>query len=207
MRPPGGPAVTPLKAILYVDSDAEARLLMRDLLAPNTVDVVETEAQARKQVRTRSYDLYVIAGGTPATPALELCQWLQRIDGRTPIVFCSTNATTRYQQAAIAAGAVRCLVKPLDPSVLRSTLGLLLKLAELESARAMAIEQRAIQQQLLHRSRDARRMVANARVKLQQAEACMMRAKAYRAFRAAGGNRANFERLWPGVLEEVQRSL
>ena len=31
----------------------------------------------------------------------------------------------------------------------------------------------------------------------QLANECMMRAKAYRAFRSAGGNRANFERLWP----------
>jgi DNA-binding NtrC family response regulator len=195
-----------LKTILYVDSDAEARLLMRELLAPNLVDVLETEAQARAQVRRRHYDLYIVAGGSTAAPALELCRWLQRIDGRTPIVFCSTNATARYQQAAIAAGAVRCLVKPLDPTMLRSTMGLLLKLAELESARALAMEQRAIHDHLLERSRQAEHAAAKARQQAQHAAECMLRAKAYRSFRAAGGNRANFERLWPELYKEVQRS-
>jgi DNA-binding response OmpR family regulator len=198
--------VAALKRILYVDGDAEARLLMRDLLLPHTVDLVGTDAEAKITVRQHSYDLYILAGGGPASSAIALCEWLQRTDGRTPIVFCSSNATPRYQQAAIAAGAVRFLVKPLEPALLRSTLSLLLKLAELESARAMASEEQAIHEALIERSLELQRSAAGAREKAQHARDCMLRAKAYRAFREAGGNRANFERMWPAAIEKAQGS-
>jgi DNA-binding response OmpR family regulator len=177
---------------------------MQELLSLYEVDVAATEAEACEYVRRRSFDLYVVAGGAQAAPALAFCEWLQRVDGRTPIVFCSSNASARYQQAAIAAGAVRCLVKPLEPAMLRSTVALLLKLAELESTRAMAAEQRVIDEELVERSREARKAASEARVKANEAIQRMLRAKAYRAFRAAGGNRANFERMWPALRDEIE---
>lgn len=189
------------RRILYVDSDAQARLLMQDLLAPHELDVVATEADARAIVRRHAYDLYVISGGSPASSGLELCAWLHRIDARTPIVFCSSNGTARFQQAAIEAGAVRYLVKPLDPTLLRSTLGLLLKLAELESRRAMAAAQHAIQEELVAKAQRAQ-LASHARETADAARERALRAKAYRAFREAGGNRANFERLWESALAE-----
>jgi DNA-binding response OmpR family regulator len=195
--------VASARRILYVDSDAEARLLMQDLLAPHELDVVATEADARAIVRRHAYDLYVISGGSPASSGLELCAWLHRIDPRTPIVFCSSNGTARFQQAVIAAGAVRYLVKPLDPSLLRSTLGLLLKLAELESRRAMAAEQQAIHDSLVDQAQRAKLASAQAREKADAARSSMLRAKAYRAFREAGGNRANFERMWETALAQA----
>ena len=190
------------RRILYVDDDAQARLLMQDLLAPHELDVVATEADARAIVRRHAYDLYVISGGSPASSGLELCAWLHRIDARTPIVFCSSNGTARFQQAAIEAGAVRYLVKPLDPTLLRSTLGLLLKLAELESRRAMAAAQHAIQEELMAKAQRAK-LASQARETADAARERAMRAKAYRAFREAGGNRANFERLWESALAEA----
>lgn len=191
------------RRILYVDSDAEAQLIMRELVTPHELDVVATEADARAIVRQNAYDIYVISGGSPASSGLELCAWLQRIDGRTPIVFCSSNGTARFQQAAIAAGALRYLVKPVDPALLRSTLGLLLKLAELESARAMAIGQQAIREDL-EQARRAALASSVARDQVPASRDAILRAKAYRAFREAGGNRANFERMWQTLLDETQ---
>lgn len=175
---------------------------MTDLLASHVLDIAATDAEARVLARRNSYDLYVISGG-PDTAGLELCAWLQRVDGRTPIVFCSSNATLKYQQAAISAGAVRFLVKPLDPTLLRSTVNLLLKLAELETARAKAAEEKAIMEQLEERSRCAGAAAAAAGGR--DAQERMLRAKAYRAFREAGGNRANFERLWPATAEQLRQ--
>ncbi|MGZ8212795.1 MAG: response regulator, partial [Burkholderiales bacterium] len=116
-----------LKRILYVDADREARLLMQDLLSPHAIDLAATDEEAHALARHNSYDLYVVSGGGPDSTAIALVEWLQRVDGRTPIVFCSSNGTTRFQQAAVAAGAVRYFVKPLDSTLLRSTLTLLLK--------------------------------------------------------------------------------
>ena len=191
------------RRILYVDSDAEAQLIMRELVTPHELDVVATEADARAIVRQNAYDIYVISGGSPPSSGLELCAWLQRIDGRTPIVFCSSNGTARFQQAAIAAGTLRYLVKPVDPALLRSTLGLLLKLAELESARAMAIGQQAIREDL-EQARRAALASSAARDQVPASRDAILRAKAYRAFREAGGNRANFERMWQTLLDETQ---
>jgi DNA-binding response OmpR family regulator len=189
-----------VKRILYVDADREARLLMQDLLSPHAIDVAATNEEAHALARRHSYDLYVVSGGRPDSTSIELVAWLQRVDGRTPIVFCSSNGTARYQQAAVAAGAVRYFVKPLDPTLLRSTLTLLLKLAELESARAMANVQKTIQHELVESSPEAR---AAARAKAHHASESVLRAKAYRAFREAGGNRANFERLWPAAIDKI----
>ena len=184
-----------LKRILYVDADREARLLMRDLLAPHAVDVAASDDEAHTLARTRSYDLYVVSGGGPSSTSVALVSWLQRVDGRTPIVFCSSNASARYQESAIAAGAVRYFVKPLEPIVLRSTLTLLLKLAEFESTRAIAVAQKVLGHDLTLREPASGEPIA--RSKAREAEECMLRARAYRVFRVAGGNRANFERLWP----------
>jgi DNA-binding response OmpR family regulator len=176
---------------------------MQELLSMYEVAVAATEAETREYVHGRSFDLYIIAGGVQAAPALALCEWLLRVDGRTPIVFCSSNATARYQQAAIAAGALRCLVKPLEPAMLRSTVALLLKLAELESARALAAEQRAIHEELLERCREVQEAARGAQLKAREAVRLMLRVRAYRAFRAAGGNRSNFERMWPALRDEI----
>jgi DNA-binding response OmpR family regulator len=147
--------------------------------------------------RRHGYDVYILTGGGPASTGLQLCAWLHRIDSQTPIVFCSSNANPQHQKLAIEAGALRYLIKPVDPALLRSTLALLLQLAEIESRRAMTLEMRAIQEDLETRSRRARESAASVVDKAQLEVECMMRARAYRAFRNAGGNRANFERLWP----------
>jgi DNA-binding response OmpR family regulator len=187
------------RRILYVDMDAEARLLMRELLAPHQIDVAASDTEARILARRNGYDIYILAGGGPGSTGLALCAWLHRIDPRTPILFCSSDGQAQYQQRALAAGALRYQLKPIDPKLLRSTLGLLLKLAELESTRAFAAEQHAIGEELIERSRHACESAKSAREKAEIARACMLRAKAYRAFRNAGGNRANFERMWPAM--------
>lgn len=184
------------RRILYFDSDPEARLLMREVLASHQLDMTEDEDEARSLARGHSYDVYIVSGGGPGSPGLGLCAWLHRIDPPTPIVFCSSNGTTQYQQLAVAAGALRFQMKPLDTAMLRSSLGLLLKLAEIESNRALAAARHAVQNELTERSRRARETPRNPRSGSERAMECMLRVKAYRAFREAGGNRANFERLW-----------
>ena len=184
-----------VKRVLYVDSDTESCLLMRDLLAPHAVDVVASDADARRAARRDSYDVYIVTGGAPGSTGLALCAWLHRVDPRTPIVFCSSNGTAQYQKLALSAGALRYQVKPIDPPLLRSTMGLLLKLAELESTRALAAAQQATRE-LGEDVPQAREPADAAHENAQSRRECMLRAKAYRAFRDAGGNRANFERLW-----------
>jgi DNA-binding response OmpR family regulator len=192
---------TAKRRLLYVDADAEARLLMQDLLAPHEIDIVAADEEARVLARRVSYDVYVIAGG-PDGSGLALCEWLHRIDPRTPIVYCSSGGTAAHESRAVAAGALRYLVKPLDPNQLKSTLGLLLKLAEIESRRARVAEELAIQDELAARAERAREASRAARARAEESLECMLRVKAYRAFLDAGGNRANFERLWPTLSDK-----
>lgn len=190
------------RRILYVDADAEARLLMQDLLATYAIDVTGSDEEARVLARRNSYDVYLISGG-PDETALALCEWLHRIDASTPIIYCSSTGSAQHQGRAIAAGALRYHVKPLDPVLLRSTLGLLLKLADIESNRARIVEQMAIQDELTARAARAFTTTQNGQEKARQSLDSTLRIKAYRAFREAGGNRANFERLWQ-MLEDSE---
>ena len=192
------------RRILYVDPDREARRLMQALLPTENLDVVERDAEARFLARHHSYDVYILGAGSADSTALELCAWLHRIDPRTPIVFCSSNATPKHQQLALEAGALRFQLKPLDAAVLKSTLALLLKLGHMESQRAMAAAQQAIVDELLAHSKPACEPPPGATP--QQALECVLRVKAYRAFREAGGNRANFERLWPQAIDGAMAS-
>jgi DNA-binding response OmpR family regulator len=190
---------TATRRLLYVDADEEARLLMRDLLAPHDIDIVPNDEEARVLARRASYDVYIVSTA-PDGSGLALCEWLHRIDPRTPLIYCSSNASAQHQSRAIAAGALRCLVKPIDPSSLRSTLGLLLKLAEIESNRARVVEEMAIQDELTARASRAGETARAARARAEHSLDCTLRVKAYRAFIEAGGNRANFERMWPTVV-------
>jgi DNA-binding response OmpR family regulator len=197
---------TAMRRILYVDSDCEARILMQDLFSGHRLDVTASDDEARLLARQHSYDVYNIAGGAPGSTGLTLCAWLTRVDPRTPIMFCSSNGTAQHQRLAIAAGALRYQVKPIDPALLRTTLSLLLKVVEIETQRAKAAEEMAIQDELLRRSKRAFAIAASARSRAQQALDGTLRAKAYRAFRDAGGNRANFERMWPAVYGDASAS-
>jgi DNA-binding response OmpR family regulator len=183
------------RRLLYVDEDAEARLMMRELLAAYELDATGSDEEARVLARRRSYDVYIVTSGGPESAGLALCSWLHRIDPRTPIVYCSSNGTAQHEQRAIAAGALRYHVKPLDPNLLQSTLSLLLKLAEIESRRAWIAQELAIQDELAARSQPVVEAALSARSRAHAAVDSMLRIKAYRAFRDAGGNRANFERM------------
>jgi DNA-binding response OmpR family regulator len=187
---------TATRRILYVDADEEARLMMQALLAPYRLDATGSDEEARVLARRHSYDVYILTSGADAS-GLALCAWLHRIDPRTPIIYCSSNASAKHQGEALASGALRYHVKPLDPNLIKSTLGLLLKLADIESRRAQAAAELAVEEaraeQAAHEPRDTRAAGARAKHTLD----CQLRVKAYRAFRDAGGNRANFERFWP----------
>ena len=163
---------TAKRRLLYVDADAEARLLMQDLLAPHQIDIVATDEEARVLARRVSYDVYILASG-PDGSGLALCEWLRRIDPRTPIVCCSSGGSAAHESRAVAAGALRYLVKPLDPNLLKSTLGLLLKLAEIESRRASAAVELAIQEELAARAERAREAARAARARVD--EECTLR--------------------------------
>jgi hypothetical protein len=67
----------------------------------------------------------------------------------------------------------------------------------------MAAEQQAIHDSLVDQAQRAKLASAQAREKADAARSSMLRAKAYRAFREAGGNRANFERMWETALAQA----
>jgi hypothetical protein len=92
---------------------------------------------------------------------------------------------------------LRYHVKPLDPNLLQSTLGLLLKLADIESRRARAAAELVLEEARAEREAGERQDARTAGARAKESLDCKLRVKAYRAFRDAGGNRANFERIWP----------
>lgn len=193
-----------IRQILYADRDGEARVLIKELLVPHELLLAESVGQARILARQHSFDIYIVASGGGSTE-IDLCEWLHRIDPRTPIIFCSSMPSMRQEKAAIAAGALRYHVKPVDPHVLLGTVDVLIKLAQFESMRAGAAAQRAIVEELGRQPSSAGEIAAAARETAEESRDRRLLFKAYRAFKDAGGNRANFERQWPKLIASSRR--
>jgi CheY-like chemotaxis protein len=69
-----------------------------------------------------NFDVYVLDSLLPDGNGREVCLKIREFDQRTPIVFCSGDASTRARQQALAAGAQVYLVKPIDTQELERLL-------------------------------------------------------------------------------------
>jgi DNA-binding response OmpR family regulator len=102
--------------ILYVEDDADTRVLVSHVLARDgyVVVVAEDPEQAARLAQIGSFDLYLIDNWMPGASGIELCGWLRKFDNDTPILFYSGAAYEQDKRAALAAGAQGYLTKPAD---------------------------------------------------------------------------------------------
>jgi len=97
------------------------------------------------------------------------------------------------------------IVAPVDPHALLGTIDVLIKLAQFESIRGGAAAQRAILEELGRQPSSADEIAADAQKPAEESRNRRLLFKPYRAFKDAGGNRANFERQWPKLIASSRR--
>jgi DNA-binding response OmpR family regulator len=200
------------KSLLIIDADQEIADLVRAcFLDCRTTLAANTEA-GLSLARRAIFDLYLINDSLPDGTGPGLCKQLRSFDRNTPIIVLFKGSPDDRHQAAVDAGANACIDKLDGLSRLGDTVVLLLRWAEDISLNSRIAEIAAIRDSIEEEliELDGRAAVSNsnaqlARIRLMNVLAGRQEVteKAYRAFIAAGGTKAYFDRWWPTVLNEV----
>ena len=107
-----------LYRILIVDDDRDTCELMSLMLRleNDRYEVVSANnaADALALMRDDPFDIYILDSLLPDMSGIELCAKIRQTDRRTPIVFYSGRAESRYINLAKSAGADKYLIKPND---------------------------------------------------------------------------------------------
>jgi hypothetical protein len=163
--------------------------------------VADTRTRTLRVSRQEAHDLIVIYAPLGWADAAALCLALQQVDRHTPLIVYSTipSPLERMEVTSVGAAYVR---RADDVHNLAATAGQLVMLAELRSIEALAARSRALEDDLV---RKLARMGSAGEI----LPACTQRLKlqARRLFASAGGSRANFERLWPSLLDAALKRL
>src|SRR5262249_31128169 len=148
----------------------------------------------------------------PDGSGVHLCKQIRSFDCNTPIIFLFEGALNGDHQAALDAGANACIDRMDGTSRLGDTIFVLLRWAEDISLNSRigeitairdSIEEILVELEARAEQSSLQANLARGRLITALAGRCDVTDKAYRAFTAAGGTRACFERWWPNVLNEV----
>jgi hypothetical protein len=174
---------------------------LKRLLVDYELNVADSRTGALKAARKDAHDLVVIYAPLGWADAAEVCVALKALDPHTPLAVYSTMASAAERREVTATGAAY-VGRADDAHNLAGTANQLVMLAELRSMEALAARSRALEDDLVRRlgkwdDNAAALPGRNRRLK----------EHARRLFSRAGGNRANFERVWPALYEAALRTL
>jgi len=115
------------KRILCVEDHEDTCALLRVLLSDLKVETAGTLAEGLHLAQNQSFDLYLLDMFLPDGNGITLCQQLRRFDPKTPVLFCSADASPTAYYQAMQAGTQIYLNKPVDPFLLRQAIEELLQ--------------------------------------------------------------------------------
>jgi DNA-binding response OmpR family regulator len=193
------------KRILFVEDHEDSWEIVALHLAECVVVYARDFNEGLRLARRGYYDLYILDNWLPEGSGIRLCRLIREFDPHTPILFYSACAYPRDKQAAFSAGAQAYLTKPVGFDELTQAVALLASVPHETAFEARQAEIAAILEDLAIRQAANVERVGSAKEKYLRAEEKALRAKAQRAFLAAGGTRGDFAREWPSVfMEEVR---
>ena len=172
---------------------------LEPLLEGYQVAAADTWAAALRLARHNMYDLYVVHSPLVWADPMQICRRIRAFDLHTAVILYAVHPNPAERREALGAGCIQAYVARSDDSHnLAGTAGQLIMISELRSMEAMKSGVQAMREHIAQRlskldAEAASQTPAHARMKI---EACRM-------FAAAGGSRANFERLWPSILESA----
>jgi len=189
--------------ILCVDDNEDTCEILAVAVPEVEFTIAHTFARGLYFIKRGVFDLYLLDNWLPDGSGIELCRLIRRNDANTPVVFLSAAAYGRDHEEAIAAGATAYIDKPVDIFRLETTVTDLIRQAEASSLDARMAEITAARAAIkAHLAEIDARMKENAEIAIRAMDH-LLRAGAYATFIDRGGVRAQFERLWPGVLSEL----
>jgi len=200
------------KSLLIVDSNPQTSDLVRILPADCRTRSAFNSETGLSLAKQETFDLYVVAEGLPDGSGVLLCRQIRGFDFNTPIIFLFEGARDGNHLQAVEAGANACIDRMDGSSRVGDTIILLLRWAEDISLNSRIAEITAIrdsiEEKLIELDGRAEQSTRKAKLARDRLMAVFARRqdvteKAYRAFTAAGGTKAYFERWWPNVLNEV----
>ena len=78
-----------------------------------------TISDASKNIADEDFDLYMLDNWLPDGSGIELCKEIRSTKPHAPIIFTSAVGMTQDVEKAMAAGADRYILKPIEPENLR----------------------------------------------------------------------------------------
>ena len=174
------------------------------LLRGYELATAETTAQILRLARRHAYDLYVVVSPLGWLSCAEACRRIRRFDPHTPlIVYVTDTSTAAEKHEVLAAGAQAYIARADYAQNLAGTAGQLIMLAELRSMDAFGSVAATIREALINGLARMRATPTHPGASVRPSTLNHLKEEARRLFAQAGGSRANFERLWPGMYEEA----
>jgi CheY-like chemotaxis protein len=136
--------LTPVKAqILHVDDDPDIRLLISASLRNlgYVVATAGTNAEALELAQKVKFDLFILDVRLPDGNGIELCQKVNQLQPKSPVVYYSAYASDKEQEAALSVAGDAYLKKPVSATVLERTIAYLLEQRKLEPNSATSFVQ------------------------------------------------------------------
>jgi CheY-like chemotaxis protein len=200
------------RLILCVDDDVDSCAAFKARLSGYHVTVAHTPDMGTGLARRFPFDVYLLNAALPDAGALKFCRFVKRFDPNTPIF--AYNAPDKYKDRAVlmVTGKRIYFLGYSTAASLTAMLASAIESCWIESLTARVTVRAAVLDDLKNRPAMVRARMWNRWQQSQDLRARIIRGKAYRAFTAAGGNRANFARmlaensLMPWVSRDIRES-
>lgn len=200
-----------VKQILCVEDHAASSDLICFVLKREGWNVTTANSfeSGLHKVSQRPFDCYLFDQYLPDGEGTDLCRKVRASDPQVPVFIYSADARTEMRQRALDAGAAAFLTKPLDPYTLLNLIQTAVDNSHLRALDAKLEEICTIRDEIslfLDRAEASLNETKKAAGKVKKS---LLWIKAYQTFLAAGGTRAEFDRMWPDVwnAEVVMKNL
>jgi len=161
----------------------------------------------RKLSRSIACDAFIVHSPLGWAEAEIVCRSIRSHDAHTPIIVYGMQPHPAERREIMAAGAQAYVARSDDPHNLQGRAAQLIMLSELRSMDALEAHAGAMQECITGRvTKLARKMKADPAAAAGAVQT-RLKMQAARLFTAAGGTRANFERLWPSIYQRALRAL
>jgi DNA-binding response OmpR family regulator len=195
------------KSVLCVQPNQEQQQLLREALESLHTVFVPTAFEALRCLNSSAFDAHLLNYWLPDWSGIHMCREIRRIDPHAPICFYAAAGTEEQRKRAFKAGADGFLCAPCGPDVLLGEIRTLIHAAELQGAPAQADAEHAIRVELERRVVVAIAQSSEGRRLAQEATERAAKTRAQKAFVAAGGTRAGFERGWGTMFARISADL